>query len=134
MEAIHTAAGRAIEFKDIITDADNFYMQKKEQIAAYRSLALLDGLLPPMLRYKDETAEKLEAVKKPPVVPVKPPVGNPGGGTQPPAPKKVYKYLNRSIVFPAKLLESEADIDDYVEKMRESLKQLLINCDGIQLK
>ena len=34
----------------------------------------------------------------------------------------------------AKLLESEADIDDYVEKMRESLKQLLINCDGIQLK
>lgn len=134
MEAIHTAAGRAIEFKDIITDADNFYMQKKEQIAAYRSLALLDGLLPPMLRYKDETAEKLEAVKKPPVVPVKPPVGNPGGGTQPPAPKKVYKSLNRSIVFPAKLLESEADIDDYVEKMRESLKQLLINCDGIQLK
>ena len=84
---------------------------------------------------KDETVDKLETAKKPSVVPVKPPVDNPSGGsTQPPAPKKVYKSLNRSIVFPAKRLESEADIDDYVEKMRESLKQLLRNCDGIQLK
>ncbi len=135
MEAIHTAAGGAGEFKNIITVADNFYAQKKQQIAELRSLALLDGLLPPMLQYKDETVDKLETAKKPPVVPVKPPVDNPGGGSaQPPAPKKVYKSLNRSIVFPAKRLESEADIDDYVEKMRESLKQLLRNCDGIQLK
>ena len=68
--------------------------------------------------------------------PVTPPSNNGGGTTTvtPPAPKKVYKSLNRSIVFPAKRLESEAEIDDYVEKMRESLKQLLKNCDGIHLK
>ena len=135
MEAIHTASGGVGESKNIISVADNFYSQKKQQIAELRSLALLDGLLPPMLQYKDETVDKLETAKKPPVVPVKPPVDNPSGGsTQPPAPKRVYKSLNRSIVFPAKRLESEADIDDYVEKMRESLKQLLKNCDGIQLK
>ena len=38
------------------------------------------------------------------------------------------------IVFPAKRLESESDIDAYVEKVREQLKILLRNCDGIQLK
>lgn len=134
METIHTAVGNSMEAKNISDIADNFYAQKKQQIAELRSLALLDGLLPPMLQYKDETVEKMEMAKRPPVVPEKPPVENPGGNQQTPAPKKVYKSLNRSIVFPAKRLESEDDIDDYVEKMRESLKQLLRNCDGIQLK
>lgn len=133
LEAIHTAAGANSEFKNIVNIADNFYSQKKQQINELRSLALLDGLLPPMLQYKDDTVDKLEQAKKP-VIPVKPPVTSGGGNNQPPAPKKVYKSLNRSIVFPAKRLESEADIDDYVEKMRESLKQLLKNCDGIHLK
>ena len=134
METIHTAVGNSTEAKTISDIADNFYGQKKAQIAELRSLALLDGLLPPMLQYKDETVEKMEMAKRPPVVPEKPPVDNSGESKQPPAPKKVYKSLNRSIVFPARRLESEADIDEYVEKMRESLKQLLVNCDGIQLK
>ena len=134
MEAIHTS-GMGGEFKNIISVADNFYDQKKQQIADLRSLALLDGLLPPMLQYKDDTVDKLEMAKRPPVTPPKPPVDNkPSRTVTPPAPKKVYKSLNRSIVFPAKRLESEAEIDDYVEKMRESLKQLLKNCDGIHLK
>jgi len=135
MEAIHTAAGVNSEYKNIIDVADNFYDQKKKQIAELRSLALLDGLLPPMLQYKDDTVDKLEQAKKPPVTPSAPPVGpKPGDSNQPPAPKKIYKTLNRSIVFPAKRLESEIEIDEYVEKMRDSLKQLLKNCDGIHLK
>ena len=133
MEAIHMAADNNFDLKPIVGTADNFYAQKKQQIAEYHSLALLDGLLPPMLQYKDTTVEKIEAIN----APVKPePEPQQTGGETPvaPAPKKIYKPLNRSIVFPAKRLESEADIDDYVEKMRESLKQLLKNCDGIQLK
>lgn len=136
MEAIHTTAGSNYELKNIISVADNFYAQKKQQISDLRSLALLDGLLPPMLQYKDDTVDKLEQAQRPvPVKPVTPPANNGGGTTTvtPPAPKKVYKSLNRSIVFPAKRLESEAEIDDYVEKMRDSLKQLLKNCDGIKL-
>ena len=62
-----------------------------------------------------------------------------GGGTgpapvTPPQPKKIIKQYNRQIVFPAKRLESETDVDAYVEKIRDQLKQLLKNCDGIQLK
>lgn len=134
MEAIHTAQGGNIDVKNIIQTADTFYSQKKQQIGDLKSLALLDGLLPPMLQYKDTTVDRLETANEPPVAPPTPPVGPTGGGQTPPAPKKVYKQLNRSIVFPAKRLETEAEIDDYVEKMRSSLKQLLNNCDGIQLK
>ena len=133
MEAIHSY-GMSGDFKNIIVVADNYYDQKKQQIADIRSLALLDGLLPPMLQYKDVTVDKLETLKRPPVISPKPPVDDTTGSNQPPAPKKVYKTLNRSIVFPAKCLENETEIDDYVEKMRESLKQLLKNCDGIHLK
>jgi hypothetical protein len=137
MEAIHTAAGSDPDFKHIIHVADNFYSQKKQQIAGLRSLALLDGLLPPMLQYKDDTLDKLEMAQRPvSPKPVTPSANNSGSNatSKPVMPKKIYKSLNRSIVFPAKRLESEAEIDEYVEKMRESLKQLLKNCDGIHLK
>jgi hypothetical protein len=51
---------------------------------------------------------------------------------QPPK-KKLIKAFNRQVVFPAKQLESEADIDEYVEKVRTQLKSLMKNCDGIKL-
>ncbi len=134
MEAIHTAASscRDDQARSIQAKADTFYTQKKQQIAELKSLALLDGLLPQMLQQKDEATDRLEMLSRPPVVTPKPPVNPPKD--MPPVQKKIYKSLNRSIVFPAKRLESESDIDAYVEKMRESLKQLLKNCDGIQLK
>jgi hypothetical protein len=31
-------------------------------------------------------------------------------------------------------METPEEVDDYVEKLRSQLKQLLKNCDGIQLK
>lgn len=131
MEAIHTAASSNIDAKNLVTTADNFYSQKKERIAELRSLALLDGLVPPMLTYKDETCERIEVINRPPQPQPRPSVVKEGPAT--PAPKKVIKSLNRQVVFPAKRLESEADIDAYVEKMRSQLKQLMKNCDGIQL-
>ena len=73
----------------------------------------------------------LELMNRPPEPPK--PVTPPKPDPVTPAPKKIHKAYNRSVVFPAKLLESEADIDAYVEKMRSQLKQLLKNCDGIKL-
>ena len=67
-----------------------------------------------------------------PPAPPKPLVQTAGGATPPV--KKVIRAYNRSIIFPAKKLETMEDVDDYVEKIREQLKQLLKNCDGIQLK
>lgn len=36
-------------------------------------------------------------------------------------------------MFPAKQLESDEEIDAYVEKIRTNMKQLLKGCDGIKL-
>ena len=132
MGAIHQASNGHPDTREVITKADTFYKQKMDAIASLTSLALLDGLVPPMLQYKDVTVERIENICRPPeppkpVTPVKP------GPATPPAPKKIIKAYNRSIVFPAKQLESEADIDAYLEKVRAQLKQLLTGCDGIKL-
>ena len=50
-----------------------------------------------------------------------------------PVSKKVIKTIHRQAMFPAKTLESEAEIDAYVEKIREQMKRLLNGCDGIRL-
>ena len=131
LEAIHMAAKDNVNVKTVITTADTFYTQKKERITELKSVALLDSLIPQMLTYKDDTVEKIERLQKPATVnPVSPTTS---GETQKAAPKKVYKALNRQVVFPARTLETEADIDIYVEKMRDQLKQLMKNCDGIRL-
>lgn len=123
--AIHQTADGNASAKDMVVRADAYYSQKREAIKGLKSLALLDGLVPPVLQYKDDTCNRIEALTVPPEKPAD------RGGS---APKKLIKSYNRQIVFPAKQLESDADVDAYVEQVRSQLKQLLKNCDGIQLK
>ena len=127
MAEIHTFATSA-DAHSIIQKADAFYDQKKERIAELQSLALLDGLIPQMLSYKDTACEHIEVMQKPAVPATEQKADAPKN-----APKKVIRAVNRQIAFPAKRLETEADVDAYVENMRERLKQLMQNCDGIQL-
>jgi len=129
MAEIHTLAAENLDTRKLSETADTFFTQKKQRIAETQSLALLDGLIPPMWQYKDETCTRIETMLKP--KPVTPPVTpeNPDK----PAPKKIIKAIHRQAVFPAKRLESEEEIDAYVEKIRTQLKQLMKNCDGIQL-
>ena len=130
MEAIHTAAGDNFDCKAISTTADKFYQDKKQRIADLESLALLDGLVPPMLQHKDDACARIEKLREPkPVTPVQP-TPEPAK----PAPKKIIRSYNRQIVFPQKRLETEADLDAYVEAVRNQLKTLMQNCDGIELK
>jgi len=129
--AIHQAAGDNHSVRNEVEKADTYYEQKKQDIGEYKSLVLLDGLVPQMLQRKDLVCERIEVLLTP--VNEAPPEDK---RELPPSPasKKVIKPYNRQIIFPAKRLESEADIDAYVEKVREQLKILLKNCDGIQLK
>lgn len=131
--AIHQTAGSHLDARNIIEKADAYYEQKKQAISDYTSLALLDGLVPPMLQYKDTACETIDRLLTPPTP--KPPVQSKTvGESVAPTPKRIIKPYNRQIIFPAKRLESEADVDAYVETVRGQLKQLLKNCDGIQLK
>jgi hypothetical protein len=114
-----------------VSKADAYYEQKKQTIKTLKTLALLDGLIPQMLQYKDATCGSIEVVLTPPKPGSTP---KPAGGNTPPAPKKIIKPCQRAIVFPAKTLESEADIDTYVEQLRQQLKTMLRGCDGLQIK
>lgn len=136
MEAVHTAGNNNSDSKEIIIRADTFYSQYKTKIVDLKSLALLDGLVPPMIQYKDTTVDRIESLSRVKDTPQPSAVRESSdnyGADKTPQPKKVIKSLNRQVVFPARRLESEADVDEYVEKMRIQLKQLMKNCDGIQL-
>ncbi|MBQ1889169.1 MAG: BREX system P-loop protein BrxC, partial [Selenomonas sp.] len=130
MAQIHTLAGDNDAARNISNTADNYFTQKKQQIASYQTLALLDGLMPPIWQYKDDTVSRIEALVNPPVKPQPP---QPGPGPQPQPKKEVIKAIHRQAMFPAKTLKSEEEIDAYVEKIRTNMKQLLKGCDGIKL-
>ena len=134
MEEIHTLSGDNGAARNISNTSDNYFAQQKQKIASYQTLALLDGLVPPIWQYKDDTVSRIEAIVNPPVKPTSFGPSSSGGETAHVAPKKeVIKAIHRQAMFPAKTLKSEEEIDAYVEKIRTNMKQLLKGCDGIKL-
>lgn len=132
MEATHTAANGDSKASHLIEKSDRYFSQCKEKIAELKSLALLDAMFLPMCQYKDDTVGNIESVLAPPAP--KPQVQPTQQGKETaPVKKKVVRAYNRQVVFQAKTLQTDADIDDYVEKIRSQLKQLLKNCDEIKL-
>lgn len=131
LEAIHENAKVNEETKIISERADNFFSQKKEQIAAEKSLALLDGLSVPMWNYKDHATMAIESAMKSKVtLTVK---STEIDGEKKPAKKEFIRKIARQQMFPAKVLRSEDDIDDYVENIRKQMKHYLKGNDGIQI-
>ena len=127
MGEIHQAGKGNAKGKPIIERADAYYTQQKEKIAETRSLALMEGYPIPMWNYRDDTVSKIEVALEPPVEPAKP--VSTGAAS-----KKIYKPIFRQSLLKAARLESEDEIDAYVDKLREQLKTLLKGTDGIELK
>ena len=121
---IHQAGGVRGEHKNVIEKADNYFEQMKEQIAMTKTIVLLDGMTTQMWNYKDDTVASIEAAKQPPT-PVTPPKSD--------QPKKHIKNVYRQAIFKQATLESQADVDAYVERMRTYLTALLKDSDGIKL-
>lgn len=133
LSEIHTLAGDVYDARAISERADKFFDQQKARVAELESLQLLDGLVPQMWEYKDDTVDKIDGIVHPktPVAPIVKP--KEGGAVTPPAPKKVIKNIYRQAAFPSKTLESQEDIDAYVERMRAYLTAMMKDCDGIKL-
>lgn len=129
---IHTAANGESSVKGIVEKADTYYSQQKEKIAAATSLALMEGYPIPMWNYRDDTVSKIEFALKPSVSADSPKPDD----KKPvkPVSKKTYKPIFRQSLLKATKLESEEEIDAYVNKLRDQLKQLIKGVDGIDLK
>ncbi len=123
---IRTVAKDNDQVSVLLSDAESYFTQLQDKTAACESLALLDGFIIQMSKYKDDLIARIKQALTPqPEKPDEPSID--------PAPEKNIKAYNRQILFQAKTLETEADIDAYVETIRAQLKQLLTTCDGIKL-
>ena len=133
LNAIHEAASGKddISCTTVVDKAETYFSQKKQQISDSNGLTLLDGLIPQMWKYKDNALSTLESCQKQ--------VTPPNSGTIKPedgktAPKsKNIKTVSRMSIFPGKVLESEEEINEYIEKISATMKKLLEGCDGIKL-
>ena len=129
MAEVHTLSDGNVDCAELVRKADTYFDQQKKKISELQSLALLDGLVPQIWSYKDDICDRIETAKKP-----KPAPKNQPDAPEKPAPKKVIKNVYRQMAFPAKTLESQEDIDAYVERMRSYLTAMMKDCDGITLK
>ena len=130
MGEIHTASDGSVNARAIVEKADNYYTQQKEKIAETKSLALMEGYPIPMWNYRDDVLAKIETAIRPP----KPETKVESIGTQKTEVKKTYKPIFRQSLLKTARLETEAEIDAYVDKLRDQLKTLLKGSDGIELK
>ena len=139
MASIHEHALSNSDVKKVSDAADNFFTQKKQEIAEKESLALLDGLIPPILNYKDQAMDRIDAILNPPKPVTPPPTGGVtaggDGGEKPVAPpkKEIIKAYHRQVIFPTRTLKSDEDIDSYLQNVKEHLQQLMKGVDGIKL-
>ena len=129
MAEVHTLSDGNVDCAELVRKADAYFDQQKKKINELQSLALLDGLVPQIWSYKDDICERIETAKQPP----KPVEKKQPDSPTKPAPKKVIKNVYRQMAFPAKTLESQEDIDAYVERMRSYLTAMMKDCDGIKL-
>ena len=129
MGEIHQAGNGDAKVKTIIERSDIYYTQQKEKIAETMSLALMEGYPIPMWNYRDDAVSKIEGALEPPK-----PVESPKPVNTNTTSKKTYKPIFRQSLLKAARLESEDEIDIYVDKLREQLKTLLKGSDGIELK
>ena len=128
MESIHTLAIGIPDARDIIEKADIFYTKQKDEINASTGITMLEGKIFSLTEYQDNTCNRIEVMKAP-----KP--SSKVGDEQPaPASKKNIKTVLRLTVFPQKRIDSNADVDAYVESLRRYLKMQLQDCDGLQIK
>lgn len=124
--AVFDAAGdNAVKAKDLLDAADRQFAAMKNEIGQCQSLALLDGMTARLFQYKDDMCRKIERRLAPP---------RPAPQSRPASGKRDILPLYRQVLFPQQMLDSEAAVDDYVEKLRYILKARLHGHDGIDLR
>ncbi len=146
MEEIHKGNRNDKDIGDIIKKTDDFYTQKKKEIAETESLRILDGFIPGIWSEKDGAVKDIIAIEKGNVELEKrrreQAERNKNGEdklvketevTSEPQKKKHIKKFYRQSLFPARILESENEIKQYAKTIEENLRTLLRDCDGIEI-
>lgn len=129
LDEIRVKAKDDSKARGIMQAAEAHFAHKKDYIAGIQQLAIADSQIHQMWLQKDEALSKIEDLHKekaePEAVRHTP---------QEKAPKvKKIKSIYRMTMFPRRTVETEADIDAYVENIRRRMKAMLKDCDAIRL-
>ena len=145
MEEIHRGDKNDSSIWDIIKKTDDFYTQKKKEITETESLRILDGFIPSLWSEKDQAVkdiidiEKSNAQAERRYKDEKERQSGENGlaketEEKPKTQKKKHiKKFYRQALFPARTLENEAEIREYLETVEKNLMTLLGDCDGIEI-
>ena len=146
MEEIHKGSRNDRDISHIIRKTDDFYTQKKKEIAETGSLRILDGFIPSIWSEKDGAIKDIIAIEKSNAQLEKrrkeeeerkksgqDELVKETGETSEPEKKKHIKKFYRQSLFPARVLESEDEIKKYAKTIEENLMILLRDCDGIEI-
>ena len=128
LEEIRAKAKDDDKARGILQEEEEHFAHKKEYIGGIRQLALVDSQIHHMWLRKDEALSKMEDLHKEEAKPEM--VRETPASEQP---KKIIKSIHRMTMFPKRTVETEADIDAYVENIRRRMKTMLKDCDGIEL-
>ena len=131
VDIAQVATGNEVIVKDILEGSNFFFERKKKEIEREQVISMLDGKTISLVEKHTNTCEAIklaieEAHK--PKEPVKP------AEVVPNAPKKVTKKVNKFMVFGNAKLETEEDIEKYLNDIRSKIKTLKQSCDILELK
>lgn len=129
---IHSQSLDKYQDKVIPKEADRYYEEQRTQVKELRSILSIDGLKSNIWSYKDKAIQRMEEKKKPskPTNPAKEPENS---KARPSSTKKSINNVYRQMLFASTTLESQEDIDAYVENIRKRLTSYMEGFDGIEL-
>ena len=126
------ASGNDALVKTILEDSNFFFDRKRSEITREQVISMLDGKMQNLIQKYNSVCEaikfKIEEANKPKTEPkVKEPVDTN-------APKKSVKSINKFVVFNNAKLETDEDIEQYLNDIRSKIKKLKQTCDILELK
>ena len=130
MQDVHQLATEARDASTLLHQADDYFVGKRETAKNASSLTELDAMITQLLNYKDSICRRMELMVASSHTPD--PVNHGQTGTTAPKPQKITS-VRRYDLCSVKRLQTQEDIDKYVEGIREKLTKALENCDGIQI-
>ena len=118
MKSIHEKAVQDSNAKKISAESDDYFDQKKKGLNNCKTISKLQSIEYQVWEKQDEVLRKIDEAISP---------------KSPESVKKMYKKIARQEIFPAKTLQSEAEIDEYVESIREEMKRYLKENNGFEI-
>ena len=130
LDEIRTKAGEDRMASDILVEEKEYFVRKREYLSGLRTINSLNGQKENIWLRKDDAISRIENLHNKEENPPEPEGKKPAKKT----PKvKNIRSIHRMIIFPKRTVRTEADIEAYVEDIKRRMKEMLKDCDGIQL-